>query len=90
MKSKEALEILVKQANERKLSNKIVANGIAVSLLEKLVERDTPMKFVKTPDWYYHCPNCKYEIVVSNVSFDTKQVYQYCYHCGQRLDWSDC
>ena len=83
MTSKEALEILVKQANERKLSNKIVANGIAVSLLEKLVERDTPKK--PTPQFpnttfIYWCPKC-----------DCSSIQRYdknCHNCGQRLDWS--
>lgn len=84
MNSKEALEILIKQANERKLSNKIVANGIAVSLLEKLVERDTPMlpiklKWKNTENYYYVCPKCE-ELVAR-----TDEVF--CQDCGQRLDW---
>ena len=53
MTPKEALEILVKQANERKLSNKIVANGIAVGLLENaLNELERLKKFKETFDNY--------------------------------------
>ena len=78
MTNKQALEILVKQANERKLSNKIVANGIAVSLLQQLVERDTPMLPIILED-SIDCPKCQ------------KYVYpphEFCENCGQRLDWS--
>ena len=79
MTSKEALEILVKQANERKLSNKIVANGIAVSLLEKLVERDTPMIPI-SESIELICPKCGEEQHTNTARF--------CSECGQRLDWS--
>ena len=102
MTNKEALEILVKQANERKLSNKIVANGIAVSLLEKLVERDTPMKVIKevdkkyvdTYDFYerdiYRCGSCKKVLLVDRYQkLQDNEKTNYCSHCGQRLDWSD-
>ena len=81
MTSKEALEILVKQANERKLSNKIVANGIAVSLLEELVDRDTPKK-LKQMGITFVCPVCHRWL-----TFTDKQ--NFCSKCGQRLDWSE-
>ncbi len=94
MTSKEALEILVKQANERKLGNKIVANGIAVSLLEKLVERDTPMKVIKDTVingvcLAYKCPNCELEIDTSQYSKDQYYLIKGCISCLQRLDWSE-
>ncbi len=100
MTSKEALEIIVKQANERKLSNKIVANGIAVSLLEKLVERDTSMKVVKEVDkkyvdakeFYerdiYRCGSCNNVLIVDRYQrLEDKDKNKYCSECGQRLDW---
>ena len=81
MTSKEALEILVKQANERKLSNKIVANGIAVSLLEKLVERDTPIKPISSGNTSSISKHCICNKVVMPCD-------RFCPKCGQRLDWS--
>lgn len=78
MTNKQALEILVKQANERKLSNKIVANGIAVSLLQQLVERDTPMLPLVFKD-NIDCPKCRNYVLPP---------HEFCGDCGQRLDWS--
>ena len=79
MTSKEALERLVKQANARKLSNKIVVNRWCYEKLLELVDRDTPMK-VKNKQ-HGICPNCD-----QNFSF---MHIKYCFECGQRLDWSD-
>lgn len=83
MTSKEALEILVKQANERKLSNKIVANGIAVSLLEQLVDRDTPKKPTKAnnTNFIYWCLWCGCSSI--------QRYDKHCRDCGQKLEWSE-
>ena len=94
MTSKEALEILVKQANERKLSNKIVANGIAVSLLEKLVERDTPKKPLLVEvsadnEHHYECLYCGATINIGSSITYNKVFNIFCRECGQRLDWSE-
>jgi DNA-directed RNA polymerase subunit RPC12/RpoP len=102
MTSKEALDIIKQRINTIRLNTKIGSRTIAdkenavllghieynLNQLCELVERDTPAKVIKTQNWSYHCPKCKNEIDVSNVGFDTKQVYRYCYYCGQRLDWS--
>ena len=85
MTSKEALEILVKQANERKLSNKIVANGIAVSFLEKLVERDTPMKVKHENNGIPYCAVCERSYLRDGRGNQNR----FCGYCGQRLDWSE-
>lgn len=88
MTSKEALGLLASRVQVGAYKEEMQkCFNIVKKAITTLEERDKPMKVIKTPDWYYHCPRCKYEIDVSNVSFDTKQVYQYCYHCGQRLDW---
>jgi DNA-directed RNA polymerase subunit RPC12/RpoP len=92
MTSKEAFEILKRYEAELSITKQTeVSYDDVISAryeISKLVERDTPMKVIKTQNWSYHCPRCKDEIDVSNVGFDTKQVYRYCYYCGQRLDWS--
>jgi DNA-directed RNA polymerase subunit RPC12/RpoP len=92
MTIKEAFEILKRYEAELSITKQTeVSYDDVISAryeISKLVERDTPMKVIKTQNWSYHCPRCKDEIDVSNVGFDTKQVYRYCYYCGQRLDWS--
>lgn len=94
MTSKEAKSILNQYRNRNYNSILFQEHELAKAIdtvLPKYVDleaRDTPIKVIKTPDWFYHCPRCKDEIDVSNVDFTSKQIYRYCYHCGQRLDWS--
>lgn len=56
----------------------------SVNYLIELIERDTPMK-VDSPNYYgfgyYKCPKCM-DIVI-------EERFNYCPHCGQRLDWSE-
>lgn len=59
----------------------------ALSQLKELVDRDTPKKPIKDESskiryvQTYVCPNCGggFSGMISN----------FCYHCGQKLDWSD-
>lgn len=69
-----------------------------ISILQKLVDKETPVKpyFVDTRfrqkgrkygefvtvEKCYQCPNCKLHI------FYDCEDYR-CHHCGQKLDWSD-
>lgn len=95
MTSKEAKSILNEYRNRNYNSSIFKEYELAKAIdivLPKYVELescDTPMKVIKTQNWSYHCPKCKDEIDVSNVDFDSKQVYKYCHHCGQKLDWSN-
>ena len=60
------------------------ALGIAIQALEKQI----PMKPVKSEKQVvryvntYYCPICNLGITGTNIA-------KWCYHCGQKLDWSD-
>lgn len=60
------------------------ALGIAIQALEKQI----PMKPVKSENQVvryvntYYCPICNLGITGTNIA-------KWCYHCGQKLDWSD-
>ena len=86
MTNKDALERLVKQANARKLSNKIVVNRWDYEKLLELVERDTAKKpFVNILNGIteYNCGVCV-------CSLDIPQIKElnFCPECGNRIDWS--
>ncbi len=55
--------------------------------LKELVEKATPKKAIKSDVQNiryitkYECPNCGGNF--------TGQLLDYCYHCGQAIDWSD-
>ncbi len=44
-------------------------------------------------DGYYYCPECDADI--AQVSFcnldgsEVKEMYSYCWHCGQKIDWKE-
>lgn len=90
MTSKEKIETAWELVNSKHIetNDEIQLVRFAVRMARELIERDTPMKVIKTPDWYYHCPMCEEEVDVSNTAYECRQIYRYCYHCGQRLDWS--
>ena len=57
--------------------------------VQKLKERDTAKKPIKTTEETgirytdsYRCPNC-------GGNFTGTGIADFCYHCGQRLDWSE-
>ncbi len=43
-------------------------------------ERDMPKKVIE--DFMCYCPNCKEQLITG------QENYNYCMHCGQRLDWN--
>lgn len=55
--------------------------------IRELVEKTTPKKAIKADEQNirfvttYICPNCNKEF--------TGKISNYCYHCGQKIDWSD-
>lgn len=57
--------------------------------MHELKERDTAKKPIKTNDDTgirytdsYRCPNCGGNFAGTGIS-------EFCYHCGQRIDWSE-
>ena len=69
---------------------------LALNELEELKKRDTPMKLTQASRFttdkklygMYACNSC--HEVIPYITLNSKRVKpKFCYHCGQRLDWSD-
>ena len=63
--------------------------GLTPEQMQQLKERDTAKRPIKTTDETgikytdsYRCPNC-------GGNFTGTGIADFCYHCGQRLDWSE-
>lgn len=63
--------------------------GLDPEQVQQLKERDTAKKPIKTTEETgirytdsYRCPNC-------GGNFTGTGIADFCYHCGQRLDWSE-
>lgn len=63
--------------------------GLTPEQVQQLKERDTAKKPIKTTEETgirytdsYRCPNC-------GGNFTGTGIADFCYHCGQRLDWSE-
>lgn len=63
--------------------------GLTPEQMQELKERDTAKRPIKTTDETgikytdsYRCPNC-------GGNFTGTGIADFCYHCGQRLDWSE-
>jgi hypothetical protein len=68
----------------------------ALTEFEKLKERDTPIKLTQASRFttdkrlygMYACSSCHQ--VIPYITLNSKRVKpKFCYHCGQRLDWSN-
>lgn len=85
MTHQKAIHIL-NSFNLRSVADKY--DDIALDLATDALEKQIPKKPIE--DGYYDlpcvCPNCG-----SNVANEADNDYQfeYCYHCGQKIDWSD-
>ncbi len=82
MTSKEALNLFKKH-----FYWKIEGKEKAFEILEQLVDKDTPKKFVIGTSKGFKfpiCPNCKTEL---NEYY--KDANKFCKECGQRLDWRE-
>ena len=59
-------------------------NLVAIQALEKQIPKkpikseNQVVRYVNT----YYCPTCELGITGTNIA-------KWCYHCGQKLDWSD-
>lgn len=71
-----------------------------ITILQELVDKETPMKPIVYNLNQFKCPKCKKQIkgqkMLYNMEtkrFDKKCVWKcrkvYCPYCGQKLDWSD-
>lgn len=60
------------------------ANEMAIQALEKQIPKkpikseNQVVRYVNT----YYCPTCELGITGTNIA-------KWCYHCGQKIDWSD-
>jgi predicted SprT family Zn-dependent metalloprotease len=70
-------------------NNEIKLLEEAINELEKLQERETPMKPLRYDYGGYQCPSCKGLYVQARESDGSEVNLDYCNDCGQRLDWSE-
>lgn len=55
---------------------------LALDMGIEALEKQIAKKVVSRPGYYLHkCPSCDYRQTVDRD--------EYCWHCGQKLDWSD-
>ena len=53
-----------------------------IKTLQELVDKETPMKVEEELE-LFRCPNCNEKLLIY------KRSINYCYECGQKLDWSE-
>lgn len=84
MNEQEAIDILTEGIEIMKLTALKPVYMVAIKALEKqipqkpLPEERENLRYI----FSYRCPQCK-------KAFSGKDVANYCYHCGQKLDWSE-
>lgn len=86
------VQIDVRFCSDKKVDKTIEVFELAISALEKQVEKkpkahivDVEKLKIGNANWckgttVYRCPNCNDFI---------SRIYDFCYKCGQALDWSD-
>lgn len=85
MKPNEALEIITNAIQTGKLTRE---RDIALAIAQKALDKQIPKEPIKDNDqnvryaMCYICPNC-------GKGFTGTGIADYCYHCGQALDWND-
>ena len=63
---------------------------IAISAIEKQIPKKPKKKEENQYSTYYDCPCCGgYLMSKIDGELCCGQEYEYCYRCGQALDWSD-
>jgi len=72
-------EILVSTKSMDKLTKELYENAI------KVLQKQIPKKPIQRISWK-SCPLCGQGIGVNNETVNPKTI-EYCYHCGQKLDW---
>ncbi|MFR7481141.1 MAG: hypothetical protein ACLUVO_07905 [Roseburia sp.] len=87
MTESEAIELL-KKANRNNDTVCILPKSDMGKCLIKALEKQIPKKPIKSKEQKiryvntYYCPTC-------NLGFTGFNIAKWCYHCGQKLDWSD-
>lgn len=87
MTESEAIELL-KKANRDNDTVCILPKSDIGKCLIKALEKQIPKKPIKSKEQKiryvntYYCPTC-------NLGFTGFNIAKWCYHCGQKLDWSD-
>lgn len=87
MTENEAIELL-KKANRDNDTVCILPKSDMGKCLIKALEKQIPKKPIKSKEQKiryvntYYCPTC-------NLGFTGFNIAKWCYHCGQKLDWSD-
>lgn len=85
MTTQEALEIITNAILTSKCTSER-DKGLAI-IAQKALEKQIPKKPIRSRDSVryalcYQCPSC-------GGSFSGTGIADYCYHCGQALDWED-
>ena len=78
------MQIIDKNSEHKFAEDDYKANEMAIQALEKQIPKK-PVKSEKQVVRYantYYCPICNLGITGTNIA-------KWCYHCGQKLDWSD-
>lgn len=79
---------LLKKANRDNDTVCILPKSDMGKCLIKALEKQIPKKPIKSKEQKiryvntYYCPTC-------NLGFTGFNIAKWCYHCGQKLDWSD-
>lgn len=85
MNIQKALEIIT---NAIQTGNVTAGQDMALAIAQKALEKQMPKKPIPTEEQHirysmnYICPLC-------GKHFSGTGIADYCYHCGQALDWSD-
>lgn len=80
----EAIQFDLKIGGE--IHSQVLCNAVDVAI--QALEKQIPKKPIKSEEQVvryvntYCCPVCRLGITGTNIA-------KWCYHCGQRLDWSD-
>ena len=89
-KYQEALDVINQSDDEKFIKDsrayyeKYKTNPVIV--IQKLVNKETPMKVTDIHVDEFYCPKCHSEI--SHDKYNSEHP-KYCEECGQSLDWSD-
>lgn len=87
MTENEAIKLL-KKANRDNDTVCILPKSDMGKCLIKALEKQIPKRPIKSKEQKiryvntYYCPTC-------NLGFTGFNIAKWCYHCGQKLDWSD-
>ena len=58
--------------------NRDIETENALETIEQALKRNEPMKV--DVGFFDYCPKCRTTL---------RRIYNYCYNCGQKIDWSD-